>query len=178
MKEVERRVIMGDINLRIEDLDQDLLLQLDEYIQAIKDPSGTLINVLHRAQTLFGYIPHNLQLYIARKLNLSAARVNGVVSFYSYFTEKKTGKHVISICMGTACYVKGAEKVLKKSLALLDVEKNEVTEDELFTVKDVRCIGACSLAPVMTVGEKVYGHVNEDMLEDIIDEYRGEEDGH
>ena len=168
---------MSDINLNIHELDQDKLKQLDAYIAELSDPKGTLINVLHKAQTLFGYIPHNLQLYISRKLNLNAARVNGVVTFYSYFSEEPTGKHVVSVCMGTACYVKGAEKVLKKCLEVLGVQKNEITEDKMFTVRDVRCIGACGLAPVLTVGEKVYGHVTEDMVEDIIDRYRGENNG-
>jgi NADH:ubiquinone oxidoreductase subunit E len=98
--------------------------------------------------------------------------VNGVVSFYSYFSEKKTGKNVVSVCMGTACYVKGAGDVLQELLKQLDVEKNEVTEDKLFTIRDVRCIGACGLAPVVTVGEKVYGHVTKDMVKDIIKIYK------
>ncbi len=165
---------MSNINLNIDELDKTLLNQLDEYVKTLKDPKGSLINVLHRAQTLFGYIPHNLQLYVAKIVGLSAARVNGVVSFYSFFNEERTGKYVVSVCMGTACYVKGSEKVLKKCLDILDIKKNEMTEDELFTIKDVRCIGACGLAPVLTVGDKVYGHVNEDMVEDIIDHYRGE----
>lgn len=166
---------MSNVNLDTTGLDKELLLQLDQYINETPDPNGSLINILHKAQHLFGYLPHNLQLYISRQVGVNAARVNGVVSFYSYFTEKKTGKNVISVCMGTACYVKGAEKVLHKVLKTLDVEKNEVSEDELFTVRDVRCIGACGLAPVLTVGEKVYGHVTEDMVDGILDVYRGEE---
>lgn len=163
---------MSNVKLQMNDLDTELLAKLDAYIEKIEDPEGSLINVLHRAQHLFGFLPHNLQLYISRKVGVDAAKVNGVVSFYSYFTEKRTGKNVISVCMGTACYVKGAEKVLHKILNDLDVEKGEVTKDELFTVKDVRCIGACGLAPVLTVGEKVYGHVKEDMVKGILDEYK------
>lgn len=166
---------MSNVNLNTSELDANLLVELDKYIEETPDPNGSLINILHKAQHLFGYLPHNLQLYISRKVGVNAARVNGVVSFYSYFTETKTGKNVISVCMGTACYVKGAEKVLNKMLKSLDVQKNEVSKDELFTVRDVRCIGACGLAPVLTVGEKVYGHVKEDMVEGILDEYRGEE---
>ena len=169
---------MSIVNLNINELDKDLLKNLDGYIESLEDPSGSLINVLHRAQTLFGYIPHNLQLYVARKLDLNAAKVNGVVTFYSYFSEKPTGKHVVSVCMGTACYVKGSEKVLHKCLDVLKVSKKEITSDGLFTIRDVRCIGACGLAPVLTVGEKVYGHVSEDMVEDILDKYRGENNGH
>ena len=166
---------MSKINLNIEELDQAKLLELDTYILTLEEPKGSLINVLHRAQHLFGHIPHNLQLYVSRKLDLNAARVNGVVSFYSYFSEKPTGKHVVSVCMGTACYVKGVEKVLHKCLDVLRVEKGETTKDGLFTIRDVRCIGACGLAPVLTVGEKVFGHVDEDMVEDILDEFRGDE---
>ncbi len=166
---------MSNVKLNKTELDQELLNELDLYIQETPDPNGSLINILHKAQHLFGYLPHDLQLYISRKVGVNAARVNGVVSFYSYFTEEKTGKHVISVCMGTACYVKGAEKVLNKMLKTLDVKKGDVSKDELFTVRDVRCIGACGLAPVLTVGEKVYGHVTEDMVEGILDDYRGEE---
>lgn len=165
---------MTKINLNIDELDKELLSELDNYILETIDPQGSLINILHKAQHLFGYLPHNLQLYISRKVGVDAAKVNGVVSFYSYFTEKKTGKNVLSLCMGTACYVKGAEKVLHKILKTLDVEKDEVTKDKLFTVRNVRCIGACGLAPVLTIGEKVYGHVTPDMVEDILKEYKGD----
>jgi len=166
---------MSNVNLNMKELDQEKLRELDGYIEKLEDPKGSLINVLHRAQHIFGYIPHNLHLYVSRLLGLDAAIVSGVVSFYSYFSEKPTGKNVISVCMGTACYVKGAEKVLKKCLEVLDVKKNEISKDGLFTIRDVRCIGACGLAPVLTVGEKVYGHVSEDMVEDILNKYRGEE---
>lgn len=168
---------MSKINLNINELDKDKILQLDSYIDTLIDPTGNLINVLHRAQNIFGYIPFNLQLYISRKLDINAAKVNGVVTFYSYFTEKKTGEHVISVCMGTACYVKGAEKVLNKVLDVLEVKKTEVTKDGVFSVRDVRCIGACGLAPVLTVGEKVFGHVTEEMVEGILDQYRGDING-
>ncbi len=166
---------MSDINLNLNELDEQLLVELNGYINELNDPSESLINVLHKAQHLFGYIPHNLQLYIARAIDVSAARVNGVVSFYSYFSEKPFGKHTISICMGTACYVKGAEKILHKFLDKLEVEKNSITTDECFSVRDVRCIGACGLAPVVTVGEKVFGHVTEDKVLDIIEKYQVEE---
>ncbi len=165
---------MEKVDLNLATLDRDKLDALDEFIASLKDPVESLINVLHFAQHQFGYLPSNLQLYIARKLNIAAAKVNGVVSFYSYFTEEKTGKHVVSICMGTACYVKGAEKVLKKVLGELKVKKNEVTEDGLFSVKDVRCVGACSLAPIMTIDEKVYGHMTEQKVIDILNSYRGD----
>jgi len=165
---------MSSINLNIKELDQDKLNELSIYIHSLEDPESSLINILHRAQHMFGYIPTNLQLFIARELGIGAAIVNGVVSFYSYFTEKKLGKHVISVCMGTACYVKGSEKVLKKFISELGIQKNEMTKDELFTIKDVRCVGACGLAPIVTVGEKVYAHVHEDDVAGILNEYRGD----
>jgi len=165
---------MSNVNLKFDGFDKELLVELDNYIAQKEDPRGSLINVLHKAQGLFGYLPPNLQYYIARKIDMDAATVNGVVSFYSYFTEKKTGKHVISVCMGTACYVKGAEKILHKILKELDVNKGDVTKDELFTVRDVRCIGACGLAPILTVGEKVYGKVKEDMVDGILNHYKEE----
>jgi NADH-quinone oxidoreductase subunit E len=167
---------MGEVNLDLSLLDKEKLLELDAFIKLFDNPVENLINVLHRAQGIFGYLPPNLQLYIARKLDIGAAKVNGVVTFYSFFTEEKTGKHVISVCMGTACYVKGAEAVLKKVLTELGVEKNQVTEDGLFSVKDVRCVGACSLAPIMTVGDKVFGYMTEDKVKGVLDQFRGELD--
>ena len=156
-------------------LDKDLLLKLDDYIEAIEgDKQEHLIHVLHKAQEIFGYLPQNLQLYIARKLDLSGARVNGVVTFYSFFNENPVGKYTISVCMGTACYVKGADKVLEKVLDVLDVKKNEITKDGMFSVKDVRCIGACGLAPILTIGDKIYGHVSEEKVEDIFLKFRGD----
>jgi NADH-quinone oxidoreductase subunit E len=165
---------MGDINLSFSNLDERKLKEIDIFIDSLKDPVESLINVLHYAQGLFGYLPPNLQLYIARKLDIPTAKISGVVSFYSYFTEQKTGKHVVSVCMGTACYVKGAVNILQKVLKELDVEKNEITKDGLFSVKDVRCVGACSLAPILTVDDKVYGNVTEDKVADILNSYRGD----
>ncbi|MFA7561601.1 MAG: NAD(P)H-dependent oxidoreductase subunit E [Candidatus Izemoplasmatales bacterium] len=157
-------------------LDKDLLLKLDDYIEAIEgDKQEHLIHVLHKAQEIFGYLPQNLQLYIARKLDLSGARVNGVVTFYSFFNENPVGKYTISVCMGTACYVKGADKVLQRVLELTGTSKNEISKDGLFTVKDVRCIGACGLAPVMTVNDKVYGKVTPKDVDEIIRHYRSVE---
>ncbi len=154
-------------------LDKELLKQLDVYIDSLEgEKQEHLIHVLHKAQDLFSYLPQNLQLYIARKLDLSGARVNGVVTFYSYFNEKPVGKYIISVCMGTACFVKGADKVLERVLELTGADKNEMSKDGLFTVKDVRCIGACGLAPVMTVNDKVYGKVKPKDVDDIIRHYR------
>lgn len=155
------------------DLPKEKLAELEAFIDGLATPKGALIEVLHKAQHIFGYLPRDLQLFIARKLNISGAEVFGVVSFYSYFTTKPSGKHTISVCMGTACFVRGADKIIEKFKEKLKIESNEITEDGLFTLKDVRCIGACGLAPVVTVGEKVYGRVKEDDVDDIINEYQG-----
>ncbi|MFH5881504.1 MAG: NAD(P)H-dependent oxidoreductase subunit E [Candidatus Izemoplasmataceae bacterium] len=161
--------------LDISTLDSTLLNDLDTYIDALEgDKQEQLIHVLHFAQQLFKHLPQNLQLYIARKLDLSGARVNGVVTFYSYFNEEPMGKYTISVCMGTACFVKGADKVLERILDITKTEKNKISDDGLFTVKDVRCIGACGLAPVVTVNEKVFGNVKAKDVDEIIRRYRGE----
>ena len=156
-------------------LDTELLRKLSDYINNLEgDKQEQLIHVLHKAQELFGYLPYNLQLFVARKLDLSAAKVNGVVTFYSFFNETPTGKYTVSVCMGTACFVKGAEKVLNRILDSLSTEKNVMTPDELFTVKDVRCIGACGLAPIVTVNDKVYGNITVNDVEKILQKYRGD----
>lgn len=161
--------------LDVSQLDVSLLRQLDAYITALEgDKQEQLIHVLHRAQELFGHLPHNLQLYVARALDLSGAKVNGVVTFYSFFSEKPTGKYTVSVCMGTACFVKGADKVLDRILKLTKTAKGEISEDGLFTVKDVRCIGACGLAPIVTVNDKVYGKVKVNDVDGILEKYRGE----
>lgn len=155
-----------------EDLPKEKFDELEEFIDNLETTEGALIEILHKAQHIFGYLPREIQLYVARKLGIPGAEVYGVVSFYSYFTTKPRGKNTISICMGTACFVRGADKVLERFKEILQVEANEVTEDGLFTIKDVRCIGACGLAPVVTVGEKVYGRVKVEDVDDIIKTYR------
>ncbi len=163
------------VDLDTKKLDIEKLKELDAYIESLEDKEGNLIHVLHKGQSLFGYLPENLQLYIARKIGLPASKVNGVVSFYSFFTQKPRGKHTISMCMGTACYVKGADKIFDAFKAELNVGNNEMTEDKMFTLKDIRCVGACGLAPVVLVDDKVYGHVTVEQVKEIIDKYRKED---
>lgn len=159
-----------------ENFPQEKYDQLGEYIDSLDTAEGALIGILHRAQDIFGYLPRDVQLYIARKLGIPGAEVFGVVSFYSYFTTKPGGKHNISVCMGTACYVRGADKIIERVKEILNIESNEVTEDGLFALKDVRCIGACGLAPVMMIDDKVYGRVKVEELEGIFDSYRNKEE--
>ena len=149
--------------------------ELENFINSLETTKGALIEILHKAQEIFGYLPRDVQLFIARKLGIPGAEVYGVVSFYSYFTTKPGGKHTISVCMGTACFVRGADKVAEKFKEILGIESNETTEDGLFTIKDVRCIGACGLAPVVMVNDKVYGRVKVEDVEGIVNTYLEQE---
>ena len=134
---------------------------------------GHLIQVLHRAQHIFGYLPREVQLHVAEKLFLTEADVSGVVSFYNYFTTEPKGKYVIDICLGTACYVKGAEKVREELERVLGIKADtQPTADGLFSLSALRCVGACGLAPVMMVNGKVYGKVTPAKAVAIINEYK------
>ncbi len=136
---------------------------------------GRLIQVLHKAQGIFGYLPREVQQYVAQKLFLTEAQVSGVVSFYNYFTTEPKGKYCIDICLGTACYVKGSEKVLSEIERVLGVKADtHPTEDGLFSVSGLRCVGACGLAPVMMVNGKVYGKVTPAKAVEIVKEYKAQ----
>jgi NADH-quinone oxidoreductase subunit E len=133
---------------------------------------GYLIEVLHKAQNIFGYLPDSVQTHIAKKMNLNHSDISGVISFYNYFTTTPKGKHKIAICMGTACFVKGADIILNEFEKNLKIKAGQVTSDKKFSIDIVRCIGACGLAPVITVGDKVYGKISKDDVNKIIEEYR------
>ncbi|MDL2221798.1 NAD(P)H-dependent oxidoreductase subunit E [Parabacteroides sp. OttesenSCG-928-N08] len=132
---------------------------------------GELINVLHKTQEMFGYLPVEVQKVIARQLAIPASKVYGVVTFYSFFTMLPKGKHPISICMGTACYVRGAERVLEEFEKQLNLKVGGTTPDGLFSLNSLRCVGACGLAPVVMIGERVYGRLTADKVKDILAEY-------
>ena len=137
---------------------------------------GRLIQVLHRAQAIFGYLPRPVQQHVAAKLYLTEAQVSGVVSFYNYFTTEPKGKYSIDVCLGTACYVKGSEKVLSEIERVLGVKADTVpTADGLFSVNALRCVGACGLAPVMVVNGKVYGKVTPAKAVAVVEEIKAKE---
>ena len=128
--------------------------ELDVFIDSLETKKGSLISVLHKAQGIFGYLPREIQEYVAEKLNESLANVYGVVSFYSFFTMVPKGEHAVSVCMGTACYVRGADKVLDEFQKELGIKSGETSLDGKFSIDALRCVGACGIAPVVLVGEK------------------------
>ncbi len=147
---------------------------IDRVIQENKGQRGNLVQVLHYAQERLGYVPKDIQVRIAKSLGVSLSEVYGVITFYSFFREQPRGKFVISICQGTACYVRGAPEVLARLEKELGIEAGTTTEDGLFTIEIVRCLGACGLAPVMTVNKDTYGRVTEDKIPSILNHYRAQ----
>lgn len=150
-------------------------LELQDYIDSIKDKRGALISVLHKAQSIFGYLSDEVILFVSEKLDLPTSKIYGVISFYSYFTTKPRGEKVVNICLGTACFVRGADAIMKEFERELNIHTGETTEDMKYTLSGLRCIGACGLAPVVMINDKVYGRVEVDQVQKIIDEMRDEE---
>lgn len=149
---------------------------IKEICKEHNNDAGELINILHAVQGKLGYLPKEVQELIAEELNISTSKVYGVVTFYSFFTMKPKGKYPVSVCMGTACYVRGAEKVLIEFKRQLGIEVGETTADGLFSLDSLRCVGACGLAPVAMIGTKVYGRLTAADVKRIIDEFRNMEE--
>lgn len=145
--------------------------ELDDFIKTLPDNRSSLIEVLHKAQEIFGYLPNEVQDYVGEKLHVSTASVYGVVSFYSYFTTEPRGKYVINVCTGTACFVRGAGDVLSEFEKKLKISAGETTPDKKYTIETLRCVGACGLAPVVTVNGKVYGNFKTSDVNKILQEY-------
>ncbi len=148
--------------------------ELVSYIEEWKDKPGSLINILHKIQGEFGYIPREAAERLSRMTDLPLAKIYGVVTFYHYFKTTKPGKYKISVCLGTACYLKGGQDLIDEVRDILSLEEGQVTDDGLFSVDPVRCVGCCGLAPVITVGNDVYGKVTKDQLPEIIAKYKGQ----
>ena len=156
--------------------------ELDAFIDSLGlEPAderrrGRLIQILHRAQHIFGYLPREVQQHVAGKMAIPESAVSGVVSFYNYFTTKPKGKHVINVCLGTACYVKGSEGALRELERVLGVEADtDPTPDGLFSIGALRCVGACGLAPVMLVDDKVYGKITPAAAVKVVEEIKAKE---
>ena len=135
-----------------------------------RDPQE-LINILHACQEHFGYLPAEVQEVISAETGIPVAKIYGVVTFYSFFSMTPKGKHPISICMGTACYVRGAERVLEEFKKELKLQVGQTTPDGKFSLSSLRCVGACGLAPVVLIGDKTYGRVAPDDVKKILKEY-------
>jgi NADH:ubiquinone oxidoreductase subunit E len=133
-------------------------------------PEG-LIEVLHQAQETFGYVPKDVQAEIARGLNVPITRVYGVVTFYNLFTMVPKGRHTISVCLGTSCYVRGGKRIMEHMKNLLQIEDGGTTKDQRFSLDVVRCVGACALSPVVTVDDDVYSHVTVTKIPEILSKY-------
>jgi len=131
-----------------------------------------LIEILRQAQEIFGFLPIEVQEFIATELNIPLSKIYGVVTFYNFFSMKPKGKYIINVCLGTACYVKGASRIVSMFEDVLSVKLGETTSDNIFTLSSVRCVGACSLAPVIVIGEDTYGRLDtKKQIEDIIHKY-------
>ena len=140
-------------------------------IKAHRGEAGALMPVLHDAQNIYGYLPAEVQTVIAEELNVPLAEVYGVATFYSQFSLTPKGKHQISVCLGTACYVKGSDKILEAIEKELRISCGECTPDKKFSIESCRCVGACGLAPVMIIDGEVYGKLKPDDVAGILDKY-------
>ena len=151
--------------------EQQKYAEIANIIDLYKDRDGSLIQILHLAQEIYGFLPLELQKFIADKMQKPLSEVSGVVTFYSFFSTKPRGEHTIRVCMGTACYVRGGKKIVDRLLDILDVDIGETTKDGKFTFEVARCIGACGLAPAMMIDDTVYKQVNASKLESILSKY-------
>jgi len=154
---------------------QDKLDQLSAFMDEVSQKEyaeSYLIAVLHKAQELYGYLPQDVMDQVAEKMQIPTAHIWGVATFYHYFNLKPVGKNIVSVCMGTACYVKGADKVLEALKRELGIQVGETTEDKLFTLQEARCLGACGIAPVIMINDKIYGELDAKKTVDLINQYR------
>ncbi len=146
--------------------------KLGQAIDAHREQKGALMPVLQAAQEIFGCVPMDVQKIIADELGTTLSEVYGVATFYSQFTLEPNGQYVCGVCLGTACYVKGSQKVLDRLCKELDVPAGKTTPDGIFTVQATRCLGACGLAPVMMINDEVYGRLTEDDIPTVLAKYR------
>lgn len=153
------------------DISEDMWNEIDTIIAANRDIPGSVIGVLRECQDVVGYLPVELIDYISQGLRLSRSEVFGIASFYSLFSLVPKGRHVVKVCMGTACYVKGIKEVMSRIENEYDVKEGGTSEDRRFSLEPVRCLGACGLAPVMVVGQDTYGDVKADNVLDTLEKY-------
>ncbi|MDP3386374.1 MAG: NAD(P)H-dependent oxidoreductase subunit E [Eubacteriales bacterium] len=146
--------------------------ELSAYIERQDESQGVLMQTLHKAQELFGYLPIEVQKFVSEKTKIPMAEVYGVATFYTQFSLEPKGKYTVGVCMGTACYVKSSQLVLDQLIKTLKISVGETTEDGLFTLEATRCLGCCGLAPVIMIGDSVYGKLEPKKIPEIIESYR------
>lgn len=149
----------------------DTMMKAKEALKDIKGTEGALIPALHKIQSIYGYLPEEALMLVSEELVVPITQIYGVASFYSLFSLEPKGKHVISVCLGTACYVKGSQNILDRLSNEIGIEEGNTTEDGKFTLQATRCIGACGLAPVIMIDEKVYGRLTPSDIPKILSEY-------
>jgi NADH:ubiquinone oxidoreductase subunit E len=164
------RVSQG-LGLLNSEFSPDVISRIDDIIQKYKGRQGCLIPVLTECQGITGYLPVALQEYLGMGLNIPASNIYGVVTFYSYFTMAPRGRHIIKVCTGTACYVKGIREILNRIQTGFQLTVGGITEDRRFSLEAVRCLGACGLAPVVMVNEDTHGGVTPDSILGILKQY-------
>ena len=149
--------------------------ELKRIIEEYRNVPGPLIQVLNRAQRIFGYLPREVQLYVSRELNVPLSEVYGVVTFYNFFKTEPVGKHIVNVCLGTACHVKGAQRVVDALANELKVEIGQTSQDGFYTLSTARCFGACGLAPAMMIDDEVYGRLTPGKAVEVIKEFQKNE---
>ena len=152
--------------------DEQKYIRLKEFIDENRNKKGYLIPALHRAQTIFGYLPGEVRNFVAREMDISVSIITGVVTFYSYFKLFPVGRHTITVCLGTACYVRGAKKILEALEKKLGIKIGETTEDRRFSLGSQRCFGACGLAPVIMIDKDIHGRMSSVKLNEILEQYK------
>ena len=146
--------------------------KVTEIIRINKDREGPLMAILQQINTTFNYLPENVLRYVSQEVGYPVSHVLHIATFYSSFSIVPRGKHIINVCMGTACYVKGSERLMERFSDVLEINENDTTADKLFTLKSVRCIGCCGLAPAVMIGDNVYGNLSTKDIPEIIEKYK------
>ena len=157
-------------------MEEKLSEEMKKLLQKYSQEKSNLIQILNEVQEKYGYIPKQSQIEISNYLNIPMAEIYGVITFYSRFTLKPKGKYNISVCLGTACFVKGSQALLDRLKERLQIQEGETTPDGKFSIDATRCVGACGLAPVFTVNSEVYGKATVKKLDEVLDEYMKKED--
>jgi NADH-quinone oxidoreductase subunit E len=154
--------------------EKEVIAEINSLVEKWKDKEGNLIMILHELQNHYGYVPRPAALLLSKTLDVPLARIYEVITFYHFFKLKPPGKHIISVCMGTACYMKGGLSILEELKNILCIKEGETSADGVFQLNVVRCLGCCGLAPVMMIDGKIYGKLNKNQILEILSRYENE----